>query len=102
MGDWNGHKHTAMCNTENKGTLWASLEAQLVKNPPAMRENLGLIPQLGRSLGEGKDYPLQYSGLENSIDYPWGYKESDRTERPPFTFKEDLNYIENRKLRSEC
>ena len=69
MGDWNGHKHTAMCNTENKGTLWASLEAQLVKNPPAMRENLGLIPRLGRSLGEGKDYPLQYSGLENSMDY---------------------------------
>ena len=27
---------------------------------------LGLIPGLGRSLGEGKGYPLQYSGLENS------------------------------------
>ena len=30
--------------------------------------DLGLIPRLGRSLGEGKDYPLQYSGLENSMD----------------------------------
>ena len=29
---------------------------------------LGLIPGLGRSLGERKDYPLQYSHLENSID----------------------------------
>ena len=29
---------------------------------------LGLIPELGRSLGEGKGYPLQYSGLENSMD----------------------------------
>ena len=30
---------------------------------------LGLIPGLGRSHGERKGYPLQYSGLENSIDY---------------------------------
>ena len=29
---------------------------------------LGLIPGLGRSAGEGKGYPLQYSGLENSKD----------------------------------
>ena len=28
--------------------------------------NLGLIPGLGRSPGEGKGYPLQQSGLENS------------------------------------
>ena len=28
----------------------------------------GLIPGLGRSTGEGKGYPLQYSGLENSMD----------------------------------
>ena len=31
--------------------------------------DLGLIPGLGRSPGEGKGYPLQYSGLENSMDY---------------------------------
>ena len=30
--------------------------------------DLGLIPGLGRSPGEGKGYPLQYSGLENAID----------------------------------
>ena len=30
--------------------------------------DLGLIPGLGRSPGEGKAYPLQYSGLENSMD----------------------------------
>ena len=28
----------------------------------------GLIPGLGRSPGEGNGYPLQYSGLENSMD----------------------------------
>ena len=45
---------------------WDFQVAQLVKNPPAMRETWVL------SLGwedplEG--YPLQYSGLENSMDY---------------------------------
>ena len=30
--------------------------------------DLGGIPGLGRSPGEGKGYPLQYSGLENSMD----------------------------------
>ena len=30
--------------------------------------DLGLIPGLGRSPGEGKGYPPQYSGLENSMD----------------------------------
>ena len=30
---------------------------------------LGLISGLGRSPGEGNGYPLQHSGLENSIDF---------------------------------
>ena len=30
--------------------------------------DLGSIPVLGRSPGEGKSYPLLYPGLENSID----------------------------------
>ena len=36
--------------------------------------DLGSIPGLGRSPGEGKGYPLQYSGLENSMDSPWDHK----------------------------
>ena len=43
--------------------------------------DLGLIPGLGRSPGEGKGYPLQYSGLENSMDSLWSCKESDMTEQ---------------------
>ena len=44
--------------------------------------DLGLVPGLGRSPGEGNGYPLQYSGQENSMDYSlWGCKESDTTER---------------------
>ena len=31
--------------------------------------DLGLIPGLGRSPGEGNGYPFQYSGLEKSMDY---------------------------------
>ena len=31
--------------------------------------DLGSILGLGKSPGEGKGYPLQYSGLENSMDY---------------------------------
>ena len=34
--------------------------------------DLGLNPALGRSPGEGKGYPLQYSGLENFVS-PWGH-----------------------------
>ena len=30
--------------------------------------DLGSIPGVGRSLGEGNGYSLQYSGLENSMD----------------------------------
>ena len=29
----------------------------------------GSIPRVGRSAGEGIGYPLQYSGLENSMDF---------------------------------
>ena len=43
--------------------------------------DLGLIPGLGRSPGEGKGYPLHCSKLENSMDSPWGRKELDTTEQ---------------------
>ena len=94
-------------NKEIPNILWASLVAQLVKNPLQCRRpqfdswvgkicwrrdrlptpvflgfpgrsagkesacnvgDLGLIPGVGRSPGEGKGYPLQYPGLENSMD----------------------------------
>ena len=48
--------------------LWASLVAQLVKKSACNARDLGSIPGLGRSRGEGKGYPIQYSGLENSRD----------------------------------
>ena len=44
---------------------------QVVKNLPANAgdiRDMGLIPGLGRSLGEGHGNPLQYSCLENPMD----------------------------------
>ena len=45
--------------------------------------DLGSISGLGKSPGEGKGYPLQYSGLENSMGgiSSWGHQESDTTEQ---------------------
>ena len=53
--------------------MWASLVAQMVKNPPALQEPSvpamqGSIPGLGQSPGEGNSSPLQYSCLENCKD----------------------------------
>ena len=42
--------------------------------------DLGSIPELGRFPGEGNSHPLQYSGLENSMDYVHGVAESDMIE----------------------
>ena len=39
-----------------------------VKNQPAIAGDLGLIPGLGSSPGEGNGNPLQYSCLENPMD----------------------------------
>ena len=55
--------------------------------------NLGSIPGLEKSPGEGNSNPLQYSCLENAKDRgswqatsPWDHKESDTTERLHFLF----------------
>ena len=62
----------------------------MVKNPPASARDardLGLIPGLGRSPGDGNGNPLQYSCLENPMDRGarqaavHGVAESDTTEQ---------------------
>ena len=67
--------------------LWASLVAQRVNNPPAMRKTY-VQSGLRRFLGGGYGNPLQYSCLENPhgqrslVGYrPWGHKESDMAEQ---------------------
>ena len=56
---------------------WASLVAQLVKNPPAMRETwVRKIPWRRERLPTPVFWPGEFHGLCN----PWGRKESDTTE----------------------
>ena len=45
----------------------ASQVALVVKNPPVNSGDVGSIPGLGRSPGEGNGNPLQYSCLENPM-----------------------------------
>jgi len=40
----------------------------VIKNLPANAGDVGSIPELGRSPGEGNGSPLQYSCLENPTD----------------------------------
>ena len=48
----------------------ASLVAQLVKNPSVRQETWVLSPGWDNPLEKGKaQYSLQYSGLENPMDY---------------------------------
>ena len=61
--------------------------AQMVKNPLANVGDLGLIPRLGRSPGEGERLstpvflPGKSYGQRSLIGYsPWSHKESDTTE----------------------
>ena len=51
-----------------KGSFGASLIAQLAKNPTANQETLVQFLGWEDPLGREK-LPLQYSGLENSMDY---------------------------------
>ena len=58
--------------------------------------DLGLVPGLGRSPGEGKGYPLQYSGLENSMDcIVHGIAKSrTRLSHLHFTFRKNIVLIQ--------
>ena len=63
------------------------LDGSVVKNLPASVGDLGSVPGLGGSPGEGIGNPLQYSCLGKSCGQRnlaghslWGHKESDTTE----------------------
>ena len=67
--------HIFICQYHVPGSLDGKASAYNVGD-------LGSILGLGRSPGEGKGYPLQYSGLENSMDFiVHAVAESDTTEK---------------------
>jgi len=51
--------------------------------------DMGLIPGLGRSFGEEKGYPHQYSGLENSMNCIVHRIAKSQTRRATFTFMKE-------------
>ena len=55
--------------------------------------DLGSIPGLGRSPGEEKGYPLQYSGLENSMDYIVPGVAKSRTRLSDFHFHNGYSLV---------
>ena len=58
--------------------------------------DLGLIPGLGRSPGEGKGYPLQYSGLENFMDYTVHWVTNSWTQLSDFPFPPPTDKLVNK------
>ena len=48
--------------------IWGFPSGSVVKNPPDNAGDMGLIPELIRSRGEGNGNPLQYSCLGNPMD----------------------------------
>ena len=62
--------------------------------------DLGSVPGLRRSPGEGKGYPLQYSGLENSMDCIVHEVTKSQTQLSNFHFMLLMNRISALKRRS--
>ena len=62
------------------------LVALLIKKSACNAGDLGSIPELGRSPGEGNSYPLQYFGLENSMDCKVHGVTKSRTQLNDFHF----------------
>ena len=61
----------SVCVATSRGHLMALKgfpHSSVGKESTCNAGDLGSIPGLGRSPGKGKGYPLQYSGLENSMD----------------------------------
>ena len=77
----------------------ASLAAPLIENPPACWRP-GSIPGLGRYPGEGKGYPLQCSGLENSVDWVVHGAAKSWTQLSAFHFHFTLSNIPGVQLES--
>ena len=66
---WLLEKNIALTTWNFVGKVTSPLFNVLSRFVIANVGDLGSIPGLGRSPGEGKGYPLKYSGLENSTDY---------------------------------
>ena len=90
-----------MCQSHNlkvlssglrKGSLFGFPDSSLSRESSCNVGDLGLIPGLGRSPGERKDYPFQYSGLEKSMDYIVHGVAKNRTRLIDFHFRATMTF----------
>ena len=73
---------------EIAGLIQSSINS-VSKESACNAEDPGSIPGSGRCLGEGKGYPLQYSGLENSMNCIAHRVAKSRTRLSLFILKKD-------------
>ena len=79
--------------------LWGFPGGSEVKASVCNAGDLGLIPGLERSPGEGNGNPLQYSCLENPMDgepgglQSTGHKESNTTQRLHFHYVYFIKHV---------
>ena len=57
-----------LCIFQTLYFIWGFPGGLMVKNLPTNAKDMGLIPGLGRFLGEGNSYPFQYFALKNSMN----------------------------------
>ena len=80
-------------NASHKGFFSCALAG---KESTCNAGDLGSIPGSGRSPGEGKGYPLQYSGLENAMDCIVHGVSKGRTQLSDFHLSQRVTGAENR------
>ena len=81
------HIHNGILLSHKKNTFESVLmSGSAGKESTCNAGDLGLIPGLGRSPGEGNGYPLQYSDLENSTDTTAHGVAKSRTQLSDFHF----------------
>ena len=94
QGDLSGSLHSSLTNTDaltgNLARITGFPGGSASKESACNAGDLGLIPGLGRSPGEGKGYSLQYSGLENPMDCIHHGVANSRTRLSNFHFQPEL------------
>ena len=104
-GAWWATVHGVTKSQTQLSTFTFSMLESGMCESPCNSGDPGLIPRLGRSPGEGNDYPLQYSCLENTMDRgAWwatvhGVTKS-RTQLSDFTLTISIAGLLNSHLRS--
>ena len=68
VSGWDSLSIYSWCHLNENHKIQRGFPGGSDEEPAYNAGNRGLIPGLGRFPGEGKDYPLQYSCLENPMD----------------------------------